>query len=88
MNVYISQRYRQSLQPYVEPELLEGIYSLAEPIKLLRSEAAVIPKKQSDRKTLLILLLTGLCLFGSAYHQKTDLQEQPPSLHTKNVTIK
>jgi hypothetical protein len=78
MSANISRHYRQSLQPYVDPEILEGVDYLPEIPEKTVNSPRVSRCKDRQRTNLLILGLTGLCLFGITYNQAANLAQKLP----------
>ena len=78
MGANISQLYRQSLQPYVDPEILEGVDYLPEIPETTVNTPCVAACQNSQKTRLLILVLTGLCLFGITYNHAVNLAQKLP----------
>lgn len=76
MGANISRHYRQSLQPYVDPEILEGVDYLPEIPEITANAPSVTTRKDGQGKNFVILVLTGLCLFGITYNQAANLTTQ------------
>ncbi|OKH39634.1 hypothetical protein NIES2119_05010 [[Phormidium ambiguum] IAM M-71] len=78
MGANISQLYRQSLQPYVDPEILEGVDYLPEIPETTVNTPNIAACQNSQKTRLLILVLTGLCLFGITYNHAVNLAQKLP----------
>jgi len=78
MGAYISRHYRQSLQPYVDPEILEGVDYLPEIPETTVNSPSIAPRQDRQGKKFLILVLTGLCLIGVTYNHATNLTQKLP----------
>lgn len=78
MSGRISQLYRQSLQPYVDPEILEGVDYLPEIPETTVKAPCVSVRKDRQGEKLFILLLAGLCLFGITYNNAGNLVQKLP----------
>lgn len=86
--VNVSQRYRQALQPYVEPEMLElANYQFSSP-KVIEVQPSVVAKKHSYRQVMLMLVATALCLFGATHHQNAGLVAGLSSFNINPVVVK
>ncbi|MBE9228268.1 hypothetical protein IQ264_22860 [Phormidium sp. LEGE 05292] len=78
MGANISQLYRKSLQPYVDPEILEGVDYLPEIAETAVNTPCVSAHQDRQGKKFLILVLTGLCLIGLTYNHATNLAQKLP----------
>ncbi|MFB2875661.1 hypothetical protein [Floridanema aerugineum] len=78
MSANISQLYRKSLQPYVDPEILEGVDYLPEIPETTVNAPGVAAHQGRQRQKFLILVLTGLCLIGITYNHATNLGQKLP----------
>jgi len=86
MSFPISPVYRQSLQPYVDPEVLEGVEYLPQKPETARIVPCGATVKHHHYATAFLLVLTGLCLLSTAYNQAATLasrvQTFPVMSHT------
>lgn len=83
----ISLRYRQSLQPYVDPEILEiGYYQpqMATPETIAPSTVA--KKNYQCPKAIVLLLLVTSCLLGYSCKQKNVTVPRLSSWQISNVS--
>lgn len=78
MGANISRLYRQSLQPYVDPEILEGVDYLPEIPETTVNVPNVAARQEPQGTKLLILVLAGLCLFGITYNHAANLAQKLP----------
>ena len=78
MGANISQHYRQSLQPYVDPEILEGVDYLPEIPERTVNVPSVATRKNHQGTNFLVLILVGLCLFGVTYNHAINLVQKLP----------
>lgn len=78
MGANISQLYRQSLQPYVDPEILEGVDYLPEIPETTVNTPSVATRQDYQKTKFLILVLTGLCLCGITYNHAVNLTQKSP----------
>ncbi|MFB2836351.1 hypothetical protein [Floridanema evergladense] len=78
MSAHISQRYRKSLQPYVDPEILEGVDYLPEIPETTVKAPGGTAQQNRQGTNFLILLLTGLCLIGLIYNQASNFAQKLP----------
>lgn len=78
MGANISRHYRQSLQPYVDPEILEGVDYLPEIPETTVNAPSVAARKDRQGTKFLILVLAGLCLFGVTYNHAVNLAQKLP----------
>lgn len=82
MGANISQHYRKSLQPFVDPEILEGVDYLPEiPETTVKAPGAAASKDRQGEK-FLILVLAGLCLFGVSYNHAVNFAQNLPLFPT------
>lgn len=78
MGANISRLYRQSLQPYVDPEILEGVDYLPEIPEATVNVPNISGRQEPQGTKLLILVLAGLCLFGITYNHAANLAQKLP----------
>lgn len=88
MSTQISQLYRESLQPYVDPELLEGVDYLPQQPEQIGFVQGVTSNKHSRSRIALALAIAGLCLIGSVYHHVAGTSQQLPPEVTTNLNNK
>lgn len=86
----ISTLYRQSLQPYVEPEVLEVADRKPETQALATSQQSLAAKKQVCPHILFMMVVAILCMFGSFYQPKDGLVKSLSTLqlNTNDVNSK
>lgn len=83
----ISVRYRQSLQPYVDPEILEiGYYQPEMADTEAIAPSTVAKKKYPDPKAIALLLLLTSCLLGYGFQQKRAMATWFSSLQISNIS--
>lgn len=86
-NSHISQLYRQSLQPYVDPEMLELALHQPQPEQLRKMEPkAVGNKKGGCSKGVFMVLVAASCLLATGYHQLSSVAEWFSFSHVGNMT--
>jgi hypothetical protein len=78
MGANISRHYRQSLQPYVDPEILEGVDYLPQIPETIVNAPSVAACKDRQKTNLLILFFTGLFLFGITYNHVANMAQKLP----------
>lgn len=82
-NIRISTLYRQSLQPYVEPEVLELADRKPETRVLAKTQQSLAAKKQVCPHIVFMIVVAILCMFGSFSEQKDGILK---SLSTGPIT--
>ncbi|HEY9853826.1 MAG TPA: hypothetical protein V6D28_30425 [Leptolyngbyaceae cyanobacterium] len=87
-NLCISTIYRQSLQPYVEPEVLEVADRKPETQALATCQPKLAAKKQVCPHILFTIVVVILCTLGSFHQPKEGVVKPVSTLQTTNVTSK
>ena len=87
-NLLISQQYRQSLQPYAEPEMLEVAYYQPQQQQVEEIKHRVPANKQGYWGRLFMVVVGFVCLSGVAYHHKAQLPTGLSFLQFNNLAVK
>lgn len=83
----ISQLYRQSLEPYVDPEVLELAHYQPQPQQVRKVDSSAVgDKKRACSKAAIVLLVAASCLLASGYPQMSNVATWLSSWQVGNMS--